>query len=84
VPRGTQVSLELHFFVATPLVDLDNLAKPVLDTLFEPNPNPNQEGLKDVSGVLFDIPDEAVTRLLLTKTLAADQSKIGARISATW
>jgi hypothetical protein len=74
----------VHFFVATPLVDLDNLAKPVLDTLFEPNPNPNQEELRDVSGALFDIPDEAVTHLLLTKTVVTDPSKLGVMISATW
>jgi hypothetical protein len=38
LPRDTQISLEVHFFVATPQVDLDNLAKPVLDTLSEPTP----------------------------------------------
>jgi hypothetical protein len=72
------------------MVDLDNLAKPVLDTLFEPRSgpdgdiNPNYERFRDVSGVLFDIPDEAVTRLLLTKTLETDLPKIGATISVTW
>ena len=84
MPRDTQVSLEVHFFVSTSLVDLDNLAKPLLDTLFEPNSNPNQKELRDVSGVLFRIPDEAITCLLLTKTLETDPSKIGAMISATW
>ena len=84
MPRDTQVSLEVHFFVATPTVDLDNLAKPVLDTLFKPNKNPNQARLKDVASVLFDTQDEAVTRLLLTKTLVTDPSKIGVMISATW
>jgi hypothetical protein len=57
---------------------------PVLDTLFKPNRNPKQARLKDVAGVLFDIQDEAVTRLLLTKTLVTDRSKIGVMISATW
>jgi hypothetical protein len=84
VTRDAQVSLEAHFFVATPTVDLDNLAKPVLDTLFNPNKKPNQARLKDVPGVLFDIQDDAVIRLLLTKTLVTDPSKIGVMISATW
>jgi hypothetical protein len=73
-----------------PSVDLDNLAKPVLDTLFEPRSgpdgkiNPNQEALRDVAGVLFDIPDESVFHLLLTKTVVADSSEVGVRIIATW
>lgn len=81
---GTTMTVEIDFFVDTPLVDLDNLAKPVLDTLFEPNPNDNQKKLRDVAGVLFPIPDESVTRLVLTKTVVSDPSTVGAEISATW
>jgi hypothetical protein len=85
LPPNTKVSLEAHFFVDTPRVDLDNLAKPLLDTLFQPDPNQtNQEKHRDVAGVLFDIPDEAVSRLLLTKTLVSDPSQLGAAIFATW
>ncbi len=85
LPQDTQVSLEVHFFVDTPRVDLDNLAKPLLDTLFEPDINQtNQEKLRDVAGVLFDIPDQAVSRLLLTKTLVSDRAQMGAVITATW
>jgi hypothetical protein len=33
-----QFSVKMEFFVSLPLIDLDNLAKPILDTLFSPGP----------------------------------------------
>jgi Holliday junction resolvase RusA-like endonuclease len=62
--------------------DLDNLAKPVLDTLFLPN-NPQ---VKDIAltGSLFKIDDNRVFKLSLEKLLVSTNQEEGAEINVSW
>jgi hypothetical protein len=62
--------------------DLDNLAKPVLDTLFAPRPNPNAPG--EISGAVFDALDSQITELTLRKKVASTQADLGVRIVVSW
>jgi len=62
--------------------DLDNLAKPVLDTLFQSR----HSQVKDASlaGALFCVDDDRVFRLNLEKQLARDAADEGVDISVSW
>jgi double-stranded uracil-DNA glycosylase len=62
--------------------DLDNLAKPVLDTLF--HARHVQARVPDVTGVLFDVPDERVVKLVLEKRLADRMDDQGIDVVVTW
>lgn len=62
--------------------DLDNLAKPVLDTLF--HARHVQARVPDVTGVLFDVPDERVVKLVLEKRVADRVDDQGVDIVVTW
>lgn len=62
--------------------DLDNLAKPVLDTLF--HARYVQARIPDVTGVLFDVPDERVVKLVLEKRLAGSPDDQGIDIVVSW
>jgi hypothetical protein len=62
--------------------DLDNLAKPVLDTLFAPRPNPNAP--VEISGAVFDAHDSQITELTLRKKVASTQADLGVRIVVSW
>lgn len=62
--------------------DLDNLAKPVLDTLF--HARHVQARLPDVTGVLFDVPDERVAKLVLEKRLAGRVDDQGIDVLVAW
>ncbi|QDU52165.1 hypothetical protein Pan110_45370 [Gimesia panareensis] len=62
--------------------DLDNLAKPVLDTLFKANyVQVNKEG---ISGVLFEFDDSYIQELFLRKFLAVTPDDEGATIKISW
>jgi hypothetical protein len=62
--------------------DLDNLAKPVLDTLF--HARLVQARFPDVTGVLFDVPDERVVKLVLEKRLAGRADDQGIDVLVAW
>ena len=62
--------------------DLDNLAKPVLDTLFLPN-NPQVKD-KALTGALFEIDDNRVFKLSLEKLLVSTNQEEGAEIIVSW
>jgi TDG/mug DNA glycosylase family protein len=62
--------------------DLDNLAKPVLDTLF--HARHVQARVPDVTGVLFDVPDERVVKLVLEKRLAGRVEDQGIDVVVAW
>jgi hypothetical protein len=80
-----QFSVTMDFFVSLPLIDLDNLAKPILDTLFAPGPpNPNRDHLADITGVGFTDGDERIGELCLRKTLEPDPLLQGVKITVSW
>ena len=64
--------------------DIDNLAKPVVDTLFSPGvPNGNQD--LEVTGEVFPLADDLqVTQLNLRKTLVQSDEECGAMITVCW
>jgi double-stranded uracil-DNA glycosylase len=62
--------------------DLDNLAKPVLDTLF--HARYVQARVPDVTGVLFGVPDERVVKLVLEKRLAGFMDDQGIDVVVAW
>jgi len=79
-------TVELDFFVASEGVDLDNLTKPVLDTLFRPGPpNDNQAPWLEVTGRVFPAAhDSRVFELIQRKTLASGFEKQGVKVSVSW
>jgi Holliday junction resolvase RusA-like endonuclease len=81
----TRFRLELVFHI-DPLridrMDIDNLIRPVFDTLFVPtDPQLRIEGL---TGALFDLDDGQVYRLIVEKQTAADRSEQGVEVRLTW
>ncbi len=59
--------------------DLDNLAKPILDTLFlSRNPQAPRE---NVTGVLFPVDDSLVYKLILEKRVVDSETEEGAKIT---
>jgi hypothetical protein len=64
--------------------DLDNLAKPIIDTLFKPgSPNGNQD--KEVTGKVFPRADDLqVRQLSLRMTLVSTEKECGATITVCW
>ena len=64
--------------------DIDNLAKPVIDTLFSPGvPNGNQN--PQITGKIFPLADDLqVTQLNLRKTLVEGDEECGATITVCW
>ena len=64
--------------------DIDNLAKPVIDTLFKPGvPNRNQD--PEVTGKVFPHADDLQVRQLnLRKTLVSSDEECGATITVCW
>ncbi len=63
-------------------VDLDNLAKPVLDTIFKSR----HSQVKDLylTGALFDVDDDQVIRLVLEKREVTHTGEEGIDIAITW
>jgi hypothetical protein len=81
----TRFDLELVFYI-DPLridrMDVDNLIRPVFDTLFVPtDPQLRLEGL---TGALFELDDGLVYRLMVEKRVAGDQSEQGVEVRLTW
>ena len=63
--------------------DLDNLAKPVIDTLFDTSRN--QQKTKNPVKVLFTVDDAKVTRLKLEKReVSSSHKEEGCNILVTW
>lgn len=62
--------------------DLDNLAKPVLDTIFLPN-NPQVKD-KTLTGSLIKLDDSLVKKLNLEKRIVSNSQDEGAEIIVFW
>ena len=83
-PEGTKFTVEMIFRMtpkdlARPACDLDNFAKPVLDTLFT---SQNVSRLTDV--LLKGVNDTWVFRLLLEKVEVKTPEEQGADITVSW
>lgn len=83
-PAGTKFTVEVVFRMtpedlARPAFDLDNFAKPVLDTLF------TSQNVTRLTGVLLpEVNDTWVFRLLLEKVEVMTPEEQGADITVTW
>jgi len=83
-PEGTRFTVEVIFRMtpedlARPAFDLDNFAKPVLDTLF------TSQNVSRLSGVLLpEVNDTWVFRLLLEKVRVETPQEQGADITISW
>ncbi len=62
--------------------DLDNLAKPVLDTVFLPR-NPQVQD-RSLTGAIFRVDDDRVVRLALEKRAARTAEEEGVDVSIGW
>lgn len=82
-PWGTKFTVKVVFRMtpedlARPAFDLDNFAKPVLDTLF------TSQNVSRLTGVLLEVNDTWVFRLLLEKVEVKTPQEQGADITVTW
>ena len=83
-PWGTKFTVEVVFRMtpedlARPAFDLDNFAKPVLDTLF------TSQNVSKLTGVLLpEVNDTWVFRLLLEKVEVKTPQEQGADITVAW
>ena len=83
-PLGTKFTVEVIFRMtpedlARPAFDLDNFAKPVLDTLF------TSQNVSRLTGVLLPgVNDTWVFRLLLEKVEVKTPQEQGADLTVTW
>jgi hypothetical protein len=83
-PEGTKFTVEMVFRMtpedlARRACDLDNFAKPVLDTLF------TSQNVSRLNGVLLPgVDDTWVFRLVLEKVGVAAPQEQGADITVTW
>jgi hypothetical protein len=83
-PEGTKFTVEMIFRMtpedlARPACDLDNFAKPVLDTLF------TSQNVSRLTGVLLPgVNDTWVFRLVLEKVGVKTPQQQGADITVTW
>src|SRR5918996_5719282 len=83
-PKGTKFTVKVIFRMTRedldrPAFDLDNFAKPVLDTLFT-----SQNVSPGVTGVLLPVNDTWVFRLVLEKVGVKTPQEQGADITVTW
>lgn len=78
--------VELDFFVSDASLDLDNLTKPVLNTLFSPGPPlDNQDPWKEVIGQVFPAAyDSRVFELVQRKTVIPGSERQGIRVKVSW
>ncbi len=80
---GFEVSIIFYLVQSTfDKSDLDNLAKPVLDTLFLPN-NPQVKD-KTLTGSLIKLDDSLVRKLNLEKRLVVNFEDEGAEVNVFW
>jgi len=70
----------IFLFEGSMLADLDNLAKPVLDTIFRADHALHE----DITGALFDVDDQHVHRLSLEKRIVNDAASQGVEIEISW
>jgi hypothetical protein len=79
-------TVELDFFVSHASLDLDNLTKPVLDTLFRPGPPlDNQDPWKEVIGQVFPAAhDSRDFELVQRKTVISGSERQGIRVKVSW
>jgi hypothetical protein len=82
-PLGAKFTVEVIFRLtsedlARPACDLDNFAKPVLDTVF------TSKNVSGPTGVLLPVNDTWVFRLLLEKVEVRTPQEQGADITVTW
>jgi hypothetical protein len=79
-------TVELVFFVSDTSLDLDNLTKPVLDTLFSPGPPlENQEPWQEVIGQVFPAAhDSRIFELIQRKTVVSGSEKQGVKVTVSW
>ena len=83
IESQTTFNVEIVFYLKNNKSDLDNLAKPVIDTLF----HPSHTQVKDLSftGVLFpNINDKHVIHLELWKRFVRDTKNEGVDILISW
>lgn len=80
VEKDIRFKVTINFKVNDTKKDLDNLAKPVLDTLFKIR-NPQSEAKnRKLYGALFDVDDDRVCELILKKEIPKDGENEGAEI----
>jgi len=88
VTNRTVFAVHIKFFFVNSTVlggDLDNLAKPVLDTLFLANHPQVPPHLMDVVvGVVFQVDDGNVRELILRKVPVKKREEEGTDIFVTW
>ena len=63
-------------------VDIDNLAKPVLDTIFKSRNSQVHD--RYLTGALFDVDDDQVIRLVLEKREVTHTGEEGIDVAITW
>jgi len=85
INADTAFAVSIKFFFCGEAIrqaDLDNLAIPVLNTLFEVN---NPRTPEELTGALFDdVDDKNVCRLILEKVKVPSEAEEGADISISW
>ncbi len=90
--KATRFHVSIEFLINEPQLsihengaDLDNMAKPVIDTLFKQGSSVEPK-TKKPTGVLFNINDKQVFELIMKKRLPnpEDEEKEGAKITITW
>ena len=62
--------------------DLDNLAKPVIDTLFCTQKKPIQNSVCECT--LFDVNDKGINSLCMEKKMGISEDEMGADIIISW
>lgn len=79
-------TLDIECFTLSRTIDIDNLPKPIIDTLFKPgHDNPNRDHLAAITAAVFpDADDVQVMQLNLRKTLVDDANEEGAVIQVCW
>ena len=85
VANTTRFSVAIVFFMTEAHIqraDLDNLAKPVLDTLFRIR----NAQVRDMSltGALFNVDDDCVYKLSLEKEVVPDAQNEGVQVTISW
>jgi len=82
---ATRFCVAIVFFMTAAHIqraDLDNLAKPVLDTLFLPRNAQVHD--KSLTGALFDVDDDCVFKLSLEKAVVQNAQDEGMQVMISW
>jgi Holliday junction resolvase RusA-like endonuclease len=84
VPRRAPMSVHVVFRIAEPRFassDLDNLVKPVLDTLFRSR---DEQLDPTLTAALFPVDDAEINRLIVEKQQAAGTEDEGVTVEVRW